>query len=150
MDASDGVARCDCGAELVEGENWYPSDADDGYKVCTDCRYEQAQQWRDRNYKRVMIHRMRYEARKKGIEFTIEPEDVRMPNYCPVLGIPIIPGDEMGRKTSPSLDRIDPDEGYVPGNVQIISHRANTLKNNASSEELEAVANHVSEIEKEG
>ncbi len=41
---------------------------------------------------------------------------------------------------SPSLDRIDPTKGYVKGNVWIISHRANTIKSDASHEELKLVA----------
>lgn len=43
------------------------------------------------------------------------------------------------RTSSPSLDRFDPKKGYVRGNINVISDRANTLKNNASVEELEKV-----------
>ena len=39
----------------------------------------------------------------------------------------------------PSLDRIDGAKGYVKGNVRVISHRANMLKNDATIEELELV-----------
>jgi hypothetical protein len=37
---------------------------------------------------------------------------------------------------SPSLDRIDPGQGYVPGNVRVISDRANRLKGDRSIETL--------------
>ena len=37
------------------------------------------------------------------------------------------------------IDRIDSSKGYVKGNVRVISKRANTLKNNATIEELELV-----------
>lgn len=40
---------------------------------------------------------------------------------------------------SPSLDRVIPELGYVPGNVIVISWRANNLKRDATIEELEAV-----------
>jgi hypothetical protein len=41
---------------------------------------------------------------------------------------------------SPSLDRIDPKKGYVKGNVAVISYKANRIKQDATPEELEAVA----------
>ena len=37
---------------------------------------------------------------------------------------------------SPSLDQIVPGLGYVKGNVQVISHRANTLKSDGTLEEF--------------
>lgn len=68
--------------------------------------------------------------------------DIMIPEICPVLGIPIICGTR-GRKggtpNSPSIDRIEPFKGYTRGNVRIISNRANTLKNDATIEELDAV-----------
>jgi hypothetical protein len=48
---------------------------------------------------------------------------------------------------SPSLDQLIARNGYVRGNVWVISHRANTLKSNATSEELFAVAKDVQMIE---
>ena len=38
--------------------------------------------------------------------------------------------------TSPTLDKIIPERGYVKGNVQVISHKANSMKRNASLDEL--------------
>jgi hypothetical protein len=59
--------------------------------------------------------------------------------HCPLLGIELTYSKYCG--TTPNnyatLDRIDPQKGYVMGNVQIISFRANTLKGDASIEELE-------------
>jgi hypothetical protein len=42
--------------------------------------------------------------------------------------------------TSPSLDKINPELGYVPGNVAIISYRANRIKNNGTAEEHRLIA----------
>ena len=44
----------------------------------------------------------------------------------------------------PSLDRWDSAKGYVPGNVFVISYRANTLKNSATYEEILKVAKYLS------
>jgi len=94
--------------------------------------------------KRLLIQKRRIEARKKGIEFTINPDDLIWPTNCPALGLEI---DYITRgkllPNMPSIDRIDPKKGYVPGNVAVISFRANTIKNNATPEELESVARYI-------
>ena len=69
--------------------------------------------------------------------FNIEIEDVIIPEECPVLGIPL--KVLSGSDNSPTLDRVDNRLGYIRGNVAVISHRANTIKNSASIEELEKV-----------
>lgn len=92
----------------------------------------------------LMVTRVRARARRSGIEFSITEKDLTMPETCPVLGITmkceyVGRGKGGARWNSPSLDRIDPALGYVPGNVRVISHRANTLKLNATVQELELV-----------
>jgi hypothetical protein len=52
-------------------------------------------------------------------------------------------------RTSPSLDRIDSTLGYTKGNIQVISWLANTMKTNASIEELKLFAKWVLETFKE-
>jgi len=81
-------------------------------------------------------------AKKRNLEFTIELNDIVIPEFCPVLGFPLEQGAE-NTWNSPSLDRIDPLKGYIKGNVRVISHRANNIKTNASVEELEKVLNYV-------
>ncbi len=89
----------------------------------------------------LMLMRSRSRAKRVGLQHTLRPSDIVIPDVCPVLGIPI----EMGKHrkgpspNSPSIDRIDSRLGYVPGNVRVISHRANTLKCDATIAELELV-----------
>lgn len=82
-----------------------------------------------------MVADARRRAKDKQLPFDICVDDVVLPNVCPVLGITLQIGTD-NRDTSPSLDRLDPAKGYVKGNINVISYRANTLKNNATSEEL--------------
>ena len=80
-------------------------------------------------------------AEKLGIECLITYEDVHIPEFCPALGIPLRLHAENGRvaDNSPTLDRINSHLGYTPGNVAVISHRANSIKRSASIDELEQV-----------
>jgi hypothetical protein len=78
-------------------------------------------------------------AREKGIEFSITWDDIEVPQECPVLGIQLKVGyEEYGN--SPSLDRLKPNKGYVPGNIAVISTRANAIKNDANSDDVFKVA----------
>lgn len=66
------------------------------------------------------------------------PKDDR----CPILGTAFIfgPVDYNNRENIPSLDRIDPRKGYVKGNIAVMSWRANTIKNDATPEEIRKLA----------
>ena len=88
-------------------------------------------------------------AKKKNLVFTITATDIpEVPNFCPILGIPLFRGKGAGGMTanSPTLDRIIPSLGYIPGNLQVISQRANVIKNDASFEEIEKVANYMKNL----
>lgn len=81
----------------------------------------------------------------RGLPFDIDtdylekiyPED----GCCPALGITLAWGG--ARNNSPSLDRIVPELGYVRGNVEWLSDKANKIKSNATNEEILAVANYL-------
>jgi len=77
-------------------------------------------------------------AKKLGVAFTIGPGDFSWPEHCPVLGIQLKRGGS--RDNKPSFDRINPRYGYVPGNVVVVSMRANRIKSDASVAELQALA----------
>lgn len=79
-------------------------------------------------------------AKKKGLEFAIPLEDIVIPDVCPVLDIPLSKQKGNFGPNSPSLDRIRIADGYILGNIAVISWRANSLKKNGTAEELEKVA----------
>ena len=76
--------------------------------------------------------RARDRARGTGLEFNIERSDIFVPDCCPILRTPF----EYNTYYTASIDRIDSGMGYVKRNVQVISHKANAMKNSASREEL--------------
>lgn len=79
-------------------------------------------------------------ARRNGIPFDLVPGDILVPSHCPILGIPLVIADGRQTDNSPSLDRIDYRKGYIKGNVEVISWKANRIKSNATIEELMKVA----------
>lgn len=95
--------------------------------------------------RRKLWRSARDRARDRGTPFTIQPEDIEVPEFCPVLGIPLIRGEGELAETSPTLDEIRPGQGYTPDNIWVISWRANKLKADASLAELQAL---VSALEK--
>jgi len=89
-----------------------------------------------------MFRNAKYRAKAAGLAFTISMDDIKVPEFCPVLGIKIIIGDGRGghRDESPSLDRIHPELGYVPGNVVVVSWRVNRIKCDATVAELRTIS----------
>jgi hypothetical protein len=96
-----------------------------------------------------MVRSAKRRAKVAGVPFSITKDDFKIPKLCPILGIELkhnSSGNGCAAPHSPSLDRIIPELGYVPGNIQVISHRANTIKNDATPEELMTVALYMSSI----
>lgn len=97
-----------------------------------------SKEWRDSEKGTInrMYHTSKARARKKGLEHTIEKSDIIIPKYCPILNTRLIPGSRGDYLNTPSLDRIDNSKGYTKDNIQVISMKANSMKNSATKEEL--------------
>ena len=80
-----------------------------------------------------------------NLEYNLEVDDIVLPEECPILKHKFEIGKVGGSKYSYSLDRIDPNKGYIKGNVQVISRLANAMKNNASPQELKLFAQYILE-----
>lgn len=93
-----------------------------------------------KEYLKVAISASKSRAAAKGVPHRLTLNNIpSIPDTCPVLGIPLYPSKGKATDNSPSLDRIDPALGYVPGNVAWISNRANRIKNDATADELASV-----------
>lgn len=93
--------------------------------------------------KRILIA-ARARAKKKGLEFDIDIEDIIIPARCPIFNIKLKVAEGVHKESSPSLDRIDNTKGYVKGNVAIISRKANSLKRDLTIEDMERLTNYIS------
>ena len=92
--------------------------------------------YRDSHKNKLWIGAAKQRAKEKGTEFSITESDLTIPEFFPILGIPLIRVGTIATDNSPSIDRIDSTKGYIKGNVQVISKKANTLKNSSSLSEL--------------
>lgn len=90
------------------------------------------------NPKKYLLSSSRKRAKIAGIEHSITENDFEIPEYCPVFGERLT---EVRSKdaNAPSLDRKDNTKGYIPGNICVISWRANKYKSNMSLNQLEAL-----------
>ena len=99
-----------------------------------------SKKYRQGNKEKVVVHNTKTRANKNNIPFDIDEDYIKniwpKDNRCPIFKIKLEQSNLYAGDQSPSLDRIIPKLGYVKGNVQIMSHKANRIKNNATFEEL--------------
>jgi hypothetical protein len=121
---------------------------------CAECNNKAGKEWARKNRKKVaarqkelrrqdprnhMCHAAKYRAKRDDLPFDLKYTDFKIPEFCPVLGIPLVMGEGKHHSNSPTLDKIIPQLGYVKDNVIVVSHRANSLKSDATLEELKQI-----------
>lgn len=67
-------------------------------------------------------------------------EDIVIPVRCPVLGVKLKTNKGVIGDNSPTLDKLIPRLGYVPGNIIVVSALANRIKSDATPHQLRQVA----------
>lgn len=100
---------------------------------------DEARDWRANNPAEYLIRAAKTRAKKRCIPFDITAEDIFIPALCPVLNVKLEFAPEVHSPYSPSIDKFDPEKGYVRGNVYVISHRANSIKNRGTLEEIRKI-----------
>jgi hypothetical protein len=88
---------------------------------------------------RALLYAIKKRAKQKNLEFSLTPDDIVIPEFCPVLGIKLEVATKGFVNSSPSVDRIRSELGYVSGNVRVVSWRANKLRCDATSAELKLI-----------
>lgn len=103
---------------------------------------QRLRKWRmeytDLNIEKKLLWSARRRAKQKGIDCYITETDIIVPTHCPILGMLLVPSQRRGsiRRDIATLDRVDPTKGYTKDNIEVISWLANTMKNNATPEQL--------------
>jgi hypothetical protein len=142
-----GIYRCHCGAEKTIRDDAVK------YNKQSSCGCKRGEHLRTHGKSHLleatMCDRSKSRAKRRGFEHSITIHDIHIPEFCPLLGIPLFPGTngKVG-PNSPTLDRIDSSKGYTPDNVWVISYKANTIKSNATPEELLTIATRLSDFVK--
>lgn len=94
-----------------------------------------------------MLVRSRTRAKQLNIDFNIDQSDLIFHEYCLILNIKLEYSVKIPNNIyAASLDRIDNSKGYIKGNVMIISVLANTMKSNASIEQLKLFCSNMNDI----
>lgn len=86
-------------------------------------------------------------AKKRGILFDLTKEDLLelgLPIKCKYLEVELDYVASELKPNSPSVNRIDSSKGYVKGNLEIISNKANSMLLNATQEEMKLFLKNVS------
>ena len=94
------------------------------------------------NLKRLLQH-LKQSAKRRGLDFDLTEyylENLSFPLTCPILNVPLEYNVRKYSEFKPSVDRIDSAKGYIRGNIQILSIKANRAKNNLTEDELNKFA----------
>lgn len=100
---------------------------------------------RAKTWARSVCYAAKSRAAAREVPFDLTPSDILdvATVLCPITQRPLDYSAGKGRgrhrAESPALDRLRPEQGYVPGNVAVISNRMNRIKSSATPEELVAL-----------
>ena len=97
-----------------------------------------------KDYRLHMLRMAKKRARRRNIFFDLNLEDIKIGTHCPILCLKFEVGMD-NWQNSPSLDRIDNNRGYESDNVIVVCMMANTIKNQATPDQIRKVADFYSE-----
>lgn len=107
---------------------------------CRECEKKSFSNFRKKNPHISHLANARQRAKKLNLSYDIDKEWYykNLTEKCPVFDVKFSTGIY-----APSIDRIDSTKGYTKDNCRIISMRANTIKNDATVDELLKIINYI-------
>lgn len=114
------------------------------HRLCLSCdrdiKRQRVESQPVRGKMRSMLSDAKRRAKKNQIPFSLTldwlMEQFGNVTHCPATGIELRWLNQGTCDDSPSLDKVIPELGYVPGNVEMVSRLANAMKRNATPEQL--------------
>lgn len=131
-------------AILKKTKEYKAKDPERWSKYALDYQRKTDNRNRIENPKILMLKRVKARCSITKHECTITIDDFEIPEYCPILGLRLEMNIGRPKPNSPSVDRIDNTKGYIPGNVSVISYRANLRKSDMSKEDIRRMWEYVS------
>lgn len=134
-------------------EKWYEKNKESVLKRMKE--YNSKEENKLKKQKRYANLHFRYvdikgRSRKNNIEFNLTEEYLESiypaDGICPLLNIALDWDSPPRHDSTPSLDRIDNNKGYIKGNVQWVSWRANRLMSNMQPDEILMLAQNYKKI----
>lgn len=130
------------------------------YSICKSCKNEYRSKkyiidksenpinfWISRN-----INGVRWRAKKNSIEFNLDSDYIynlilNQDKKCPYCECNLcFLNNRDDKVTSPSFDRLIPSIGYLKENVVVCCYRCNSIKNNATYDELNLIVNNLKNV----
>lgn len=103
------------------------------------------------NYFRARASSIRQGAKKRGLSFSLTHEDLialweSQDGRCAITGVPMTWKVGQGRlPTAVSVDRVDGERGYEPGNIRLVCNAVNIMRGQFSDCKLRDWAKLISE-----
>ena len=104
----------------------------------------------------IFFQNARSRAKKENVKFNLTREYIGsiMTSHCPVFNTmfnwtPNLNSKRENNFSSPELDKVFAEDGYIMGNVVFICHEANRIKDKGTMDQHYAIADFMHEIEKQ-
>ena len=112
----------------------------------TNCQSSFYRKHTDKGWATTKHSNLRESAIKRGIHFDLSVQDIMdigRPKFCKYLEVELDYTATKVVPNSPSINRIDSSLGYVRGNIEVISNKANSMLLNATRDELKTFIKNV-------
>jgi hypothetical protein len=118
-------------------------------------------EWRQHKLDLAKAHRRRFlgrhlcqgarrRSKRDGRECTLDPMQMQKiwedSPFCAYCSKQLMVSDDTHAHDSPTLERVDQTKGYTPENTVFACYRCNTIKRDATLDELEALATNVRRV----